>query len=54
MANSEYLKSLMISEDVKKLEASYAAPTAVTIVSENVKTASSEMFTNEIDIEYEY
>lgn len=54
MANADYLKSLLISEDVKKLEASYAAPTPVTILTENVKISSSEMFTNQIDIEYEY
>lgn len=54
MANSEYLKSLMISSDVKKMEASYAAPTPVTIISDTIKTASSDMFTNQIDIEYEY
>jgi len=52
--NTSVLKSLMISDDVKKLEASYATPTPVTVVSDSVKTASSNMFTNEIDIEYEY
>lgn len=54
IANSEYLKSLLISEDVKRLEASYAAPTEVTIVSDSVRISSSELFTNQIEIEYEY
>jgi hypothetical protein len=54
MANAEYLKSLLISEDVKKLEASYATPTAVTILTEDVKISDSDMFTNQLDIEYEY
>ncbi len=52
--NAEYLKSLLISEDVKKLLASYAAPTEVTVISDTVKIASSDLFTNQIDIEYEY
>jgi hypothetical protein len=52
--NSEYLKSLMISDNVKKLELSYATPTDVTIVSDTVKISSSDMFTNQLDLEYEY
>jgi len=52
--NAAYLKSLLISEDVKKLEVSYAAPTAVTITTESVRISNSEMFTNKLDIEYEY
>jgi hypothetical protein len=54
MANAEYLKSLLIAEDVKKLEASYATPTPVTLTTENVKIGESEMFTNQLDMEYEY
>jgi hypothetical protein len=52
--NAEYLKSLLISESVKKLEPSYATPTDVTIVTDSVKIANNELFTNQIDIEYEY
>lgn len=52
--NAEYLKSLMVAETVKKLEASYATATDVTIVSDTVQIASSELFTNQISIEYAY
>jgi hypothetical protein len=52
--NTESLKSLTISESVKKLEANYATPTDVTVLTDNIKIASSEMFINQIDIEYEY
>lgn len=51
--NTEYLKSLLISESVKKMEPSYANPTDVTIITEGVKIASNDLFTNQIDIEYE-
>jgi hypothetical protein len=54
MSSSEYLKSLLISEDVKKLEAAYVTPTTVTVLTDSVRIASSDMFTNQIDIEYEY
>jgi hypothetical protein len=54
MANAEYLKSLLISDTVKKLNPSLAAPTDVTVLTENVRITNSEMFTNQIDIEYEY
>ena len=52
--NAEYLKSLLTSETVKKIEPSYATATDVTIVSDTVKIVSSEIFTNQIAIEYEY
>ena len=53
MANADYLKSLLTSQTVKKLEASYATPTNVTVISESVKTNEGrDMFTNTIDIEY--
>ena len=53
MANADYLKSLITSDKVQKLEASYATPTDVTVISESVKTNQGrEMFTNTIDIEY--
>ena len=52
--NAAYLKSLLISEDVKKLEPSYATPTEVTITTNSVRISNSEMFTNKLDIEYEY
>jgi hypothetical protein len=54
MANAEYLKSLLISDTVKKLNPSLALPTDVTVLTENVRITNSEMFTNQIDIEYEY
>jgi len=52
--NASYLKSLLVSEDVKKLESLYAAPTKVTITTESVRISNSEMFTNQLEIEYEY
>ena len=54
IANAEYLKSLLISEDVKKLEAAYAIPTPVTITTDEVRISNSDMFTNRLDMEYEY
>ncbi|TSA56910.1 hypothetical protein D4R42_02625 [bacterium] len=53
ISNTTYLKSLSDSMDVRKLEASYAAPTEVSIISDPVKIEDSEMFVNEIEIEYE-
>jgi hypothetical protein len=53
MANSSYLKSLLVSEVVKKLNLSYATPTDVTIITDTVKVTNSEMFNNQIEIEYE-
>jgi hypothetical protein len=54
-ANTEYLKSLLISDNIKRLEASYATPTDVTIITDNVIiNKGRELFTNQIDIEYEY
>jgi len=50
--NAEYLKSLLMSETVKKLEPLFVDPSDVTIITDNVKIAASDMFTNEIDIEY--
>jgi hypothetical protein len=55
IANAEYLKSLLIAEDVKKLEASYATPTSVTITTDNVVINKGiELFTNQLTMEYEY
>lgn len=54
MVKSEYLKTLLISDEVKKLEASYATPTEVTIITDAVRTdGGREMFTNTLEIEYE-
>jgi len=50
--NAEYLKSLLMSETVKKLEPDFIDPVDVTIITDNVRIAASDMFTNEIDIEY--
>lgn len=52
MANTDYLKTLLTSNNVKKLETDYN-DTDVTIVSDTVKIANSDMFTNQIDIEWE-
>ena len=49
---AEYLESLLMSETVKKLEPLFAAPRDVTVITDSVRIASSDMFTNEIDIEY--
>ena len=55
MNNAAYLKSLLVSEAVKKLEDSYAAPTEVTVLTEEVTISKGvEMFTNRLDIEYEH
>ena len=50
--NAEYLTSLLMSETVKKLEEDFIDPTDVTILTENIKIASSDMFTNQLEIEY--
>jgi len=50
--NAEYLESLLMSETVKRLEPLFVVPKDVTIITDNVRIASSDMFTNEIDIEY--
>jgi hypothetical protein len=52
--NAEHLKSLMISESVKKLESNYITPVDVTIISDTVKIESSDLFVNRLEIEYEY
>jgi hypothetical protein len=52
MNNAEYLKSLLISETVKRMELSYLSPTDVTILTDSVKISNSEMFTNQLEIEY--
>lgn len=53
--NTEYLKSLLISENVKRLEASYATPTDVTVITDNITiNKGRELITNQIEIEYEY
>lgn len=52
--NADYLKSLLVSDNVKKLEALYAPATDVTVLTETVRISNSELFSNEIDIEYEY
>jgi hypothetical protein len=52
MVNTDYLKTLLVSDNVKKLETDYS-DTDVTIVSDTVKIGSSDMFTNQIDIEWE-
>jgi hypothetical protein len=52
--NAEYLKSLLISEIVKRLEASYAAATPVTITTDSVVINQSDLFSNTLDMEYEY
>ena len=50
--NAEYLKSLLMSETVKKLEPDFVDPKDVIILTENIRIAASDMFTNEINIEY--
>jgi len=53
--NASYLRSLLMSYDVKKLEPLYATPTNITITSDNaIIDRGIEMFTNKLDIEYEY
>lgn len=47
-----YLKALLDSETVKRLELAYATPTDVTVVSDSVKISHSELFTNSLEIEY--
>jgi hypothetical protein len=51
--NASYLKSLLLSENVKKLLPSYATPLDVTIITDAAKIENSELFTNQIEIEYE-
>lgn len=53
MGSSAYLEALMISEVVKKLEASYATPTDVTIITDSItETKGIDFFTNQLEIEY--
>lgn len=52
--NTEYLKSLLVSENVGKMLPAYVAPVDVTVITDTVKISNSELFTNQIDIEYEY
>jgi hypothetical protein len=50
--NAEYLAALLDSENVKRLELLYATAKDVTVLTDTVKTQSSELFTNPIEIEY--
>jgi hypothetical protein len=53
MPNTDYLKGLLVSDNVKKLEPSYAEPTEVTIITDNVKiNGGTELFTNRLELEY--
>ena len=54
MPNADYLKSLLISSGVKKLEPSYATPNDVTVTTETINVGTTDLFTNQIEIEYEY
>ena len=54
MPGADYLKSLLISMDVKKLEASYATPTDVTVTTDTITTGSSSLISNQINIESAY
>jgi hypothetical protein len=51
--NALYLKSLLISELVSKMEANYVDPTPATIITDTVKISNSALFTNQLEIEYE-
>lgn len=53
MAYAQYLKGLMTSDVVKRLEPSYATSTDVTILTESVVIdKGTEFFTNRLEIEY--
>jgi hypothetical protein len=53
MAYAQYLKGLLTSEMVKKLELSYATPTEVTILTDTVTIdKGTEFFTNRLEYEY--
>lgn len=51
--NTSHLEALLVADEVKKLDTSYGT-TDVTVITDSVRIASSELFTNQIDIEYEY
>lgn len=51
--NASYLKSLLIDGNVKKLLPSYATAKDVTVLTDSVKIENNELFTNQIEIEYE-
>ena len=53
MYNAPYLMSLYGSESVTRLELSYVAPTPVTVISDKAQISSSDMFSNQVEIEYE-
>ena len=53
--NTAYLKPLLMSEDVKRLETSYATATDVTVISNDVTiTKGRDLFFNQIEVEYAY
>jgi hypothetical protein len=52
ISKTEYLKTLLKSETVKRLDASYVTQD-VTILTETVKISNSELFTNSLELEYE-
>jgi hypothetical protein len=53
MYNADYLKSLLISNDVKKLNSDYTVPD-VTLTTDNIITGSNDLFKNQLTMEYEY
>jgi hypothetical protein len=53
MYNADYLKSLLISNNVKKLNSDYTVP-EVTLTTENIVTGSNDLFKNQLTMEYEY
>ena len=53
MYNADYLKSLLISTNVKKLDPTYDVYD-VTITTDNIITGSNDLFSNQLEMEYEY
>lgn len=54
ISHASELEAMLNSETVKKLEASYATATEVTIISDSAKIESSDMFINSFELEYDY
>jgi len=53
-AKTAYLKSLLMSETVKRLESAYATATDVTVLSESATITKQDLFVNQIEVEYAY
>lgn len=54
MYTSEYMTALLVAQDVRLLFSAGTAPLDVTVVSDSGQIHSTDLFNNEIEIEYDY